>query len=205
MIKFSPFYIALLFLVHSSLSAQTVEQLNERIRVLEEKVRKLEGYHGIQSTTTSSSKPVQQTQSSYTPSTQTSSAVSSSSKKSSADREFMSKIIRARLFKKNLQTTGSGRSLTLLIAFTNTSRQDINAFKGTIVLSDNIGNDLVNFSIDLTKPITSLESESWFGEIPYKANNQGYAQLLSLDDQIIKTRLECEEIVFSDGSVKRVK
>jgi len=204
MIKSSPIYIALMFLIPTSIFSQTIEQLNERIRVLEERVKKLEGYHRTQTPTTAS-RPSPQTQSSYTPATQTSSAASSSSKKISADREYMSKVIRARLFKKNLQTTGSGRSLTLLIAFTNTSRQDINAFKGTIVLSDNIGNDLVSFSIDLTKPITSLESESWFGEIPYKASNRGYVQLLSLDDEVIKTRLDCEEIVFSDGTVKRVK
>ncbi len=204
MIKSSPIYIALMFLIPTSIFSQTIEQLNERIRVLEERVKKLEGYHRTQTPTTAS-RPSPQTQSSYTPATQTSSTASSSSKKSSADREYMSKVIRARLFKKNLQTTGSGRSLTLLIAFTNTSRQDINAFKGTIVLSDNIGNDLVSFSIDLTKPITSLESESWFGEIPYKASNRGYVQLLSLNDEVIKTRLDCEEIVFSDGTVKRVK
>ena len=205
MLKYSPLLISTLFLViTSSLPAQTIQQLNERIRVLEERVKKLESYHRTQTPTTAS-RPSPQTQSSYTPTTQTSSAVSSSSSKSSADREYMSKVIRARLFKKNLQNTSEGRSLTLLIAFTNTSRLDINAFKGTIVLSDNIGNDLVSFSIDLTKPITSLESESWFGEIPYKAHDQGYVQLLSLDDQIIKTRLECEEIFFSDGTVKRVK
>ncbi len=198
----APVTVALLF-ISTTCFAQTIEQLNERIRILEEKVRRLESFHNIQSNTQKSTTAVQQSTSSYTPVSKTTTPVSSAYKKVSADNGEMAKIIRARLFKKNMVSGADGKKITMLIALTNTSRININAFKGTVVLSDYTGEDLVSFSLDLAKPITSYDSESWFGEIPHRPADPGYVKFLSLKAEDIRTRLECEEIVFADGTVKK--
>lgn len=149
--------------------------------------------------TASSPEPIPEPIEEYTT---TSSSVTYSPSSSSSITD-LSKIIRARVFNKKIQNTVSGKRISVLIAFTNTTAKDITAVKGKIVLKDYIGNILTIFFLELNKYITSYDSKSWFGEIPYDPDNEGYKKLEYIQAEEIVVVLEPTEIVFSDGTIKR--
>lgn len=187
-----------------TINAQSYDALEKRIRVLEEKVANLEAINSLreipnssprqQSTPSAPSKPVTTQRTPAPTQTPVSQPV-----RTKAD---LTKLIRARLFKKNLESSSEGKAISLLIAFTNTGRDNIEQFKGTIQLTDMLGSNLFSFTISLDKPIASYDSESWFGEVPFDPANPGYTRAISLNAEEIRTSIIIDEVVFSDGTVQ---
>lgn len=193
------FVMCLLLGINNSYSQQ-YEHLEKRIRGLEEKVRYLESQLGVLSQKTQSNPPVSTNTSPSTSYTSTQQSETQTVPTKTASSEIpLTNIIRARLFKKKVERN----AMQLLIAFTNATRQNITAFKGTVLLKDYMGVELMSFLIEFTKPISSLESESWFGEIPYDPYNESHKNVISIRDEEIKIDLELTEVVYSDGTVKR--
>lgn len=194
-----------LFLVGTNYSfAQQCEHLEERIKILEERIRNLELQLNIRSTTVVNEYTVTTDESKYETYNKPSPDITpKSNKKIVSSKESISKIIRARVFKKKLQSTEIGkRGVSLLIALTNTTHKDIISFKGTVFCKDYSGIVLTSFPIEFNKLILSYNSESWFGEVPYDPLSEGYKVLLSTAAEDIKTSLELTEVVFSDGTVE---
>lgn len=154
------------------------------------------------SSNTSSSSYSSSTGAGYsTPKTSYSNSTNSSNTNTSPN-ETISKLIRSRLFKKQIGSKGQN-SVSLLIAFTNANHKDLKSFRGVIILKDFTNKELTRFPINVFKHIPSYESESWFGEVPYSPS-QGYRQLLSLNTDNIDMTVELKEIIYSDGSIKKV-
>ena len=119
----------------------------------------------------------------------------------------MRNLIKARVFKKTWDSSESGGKMSILIAFTNATHQDIVAFKGDIILKDYFGNDITRFFIEIKKHIPSYSSKSWFGEVPYEYQNvkNDFSQLRTIKVEELMTILEPREILFSDGTRKIAK
>jgi hypothetical protein len=119
----------------------------------------------------------------------------------------MKNLIKARVFKKTWESSESGGKMSILIAFTNTTPQDIVSFKGDIILKDYIGNDLTRFFIEINKLIPSYSSKSWFGEVPYKYQNvkNDFTQLRTIRVEELMAIMAPSEILFSDGTRKVAK
>lgn len=114
----------------------------------------------------------------------------------------MKYLIKARVFKKEWESSKSGSKMSILIAFTNTTPQDITSFKGDVILKDYIGNDLTRFFIEFDKHISSYGSKSWYGEVPYnyqKIKND-FTELRTIRVDELMTILEPKEILFADGT-----
>ncbi len=176
--------------------SQQNEHLEKRIRILEEKVRYLESQLGAMPQKTQSNTPVS---SPWTPKPTSHVETKTVPTKTASSEIPLTNVIKARLFKKKIERN----AMQLLIAFTNATRQNISSFKGTVVLKDYMGTDLMSFLIEFSKPITSLESESWFGEVPYNHLNENHKRVIGIVDEDVKIHMALTEVVYSDGTVKR--
>ena len=197
-------FIILLFvvLVRVDYPSAQCEHLERRIKLLEERIKVLELKLKLFHDSLGSDQPASYSneKSKYTPykerplqETKQISAKSVVTKK-----ELLSNFIKSRVLEKNIESTGKGKKVSLLIAYTNISRKDIVSFKGNLSLEDQSGDLLANYFIDIFLEIPSLESKSSFSEVPY---GSGYKRLYSMKVEDIKTSLNLTEIVFSDGTV----
>lgn len=199
--------IALLFLVSlwpvNTLFAQCqCDDLQQRIKALEEKVRILESRSGVSQTPVQSSSGIKQSDKdndgAWSASDNKSTAVSQQQVKS--DPKSIVNLVRARLFTKKQNAAESAANVAVLIAMTNSGYKDIASFKGTVVFFDSDNSKLLDFLIEFTRPIRSLSSESWYGEVPADPSNEGYKKFLSMKAEDIKTSITLSEVVFSDGT-----
>ena len=183
------------------------EQLEERVKILETKVKELESklnitYDSLENEqtigesldvekyNTNRKQPFQETK-------------QAPKRRVVTPSEPLSNLIKSRILEKEISSTGRGKGISLLIAYTNIGRKDIVSFKGTISLEDESGDLLTSYFIDVNLAIPSLESKSSFSEVPYSNQySTGFKRLYSMKVEEIKTSLKLTEIVFSDGTVR---
>lgn len=197
-------FIILLFVVMirvDSPSAQC-EHLEGRIRLLEERIRELEARLNISYDSLGSDQPVSDPNEEvkYAPykDRPLQETKQLSDERVVTKKELLSNFIKSRVLERNIESTGKGKRVSLLIAYTNISRKDIVSFKGNLSIEDQSGDLLATYFIDIFLEIPSLESKSSFSEVPYSS---GYKRLYSMKVDDIKTSLNLTEIVFSDGTI----
>lgn len=201
-------YVTFLFLIIAGVnySHAQCEHLEERIKILEDKINELESklsssYDSLENDQTTTrtleeskydtykKQPLQETK--QTP-----------KRRVVIPKKPLSNLIKSRILEKDITSTGKGKGVSLLIAYTNIGRKDIVSFKGTISLEDQSGDLLTSFFIDINLKIPSLESKSGFSKVPYSNQySKGFKRLYSMKVEEIKTSLILTEIVFSDGTV----
>jgi len=176
------------------------EDLEQKLRMLEEKVRQLESRLNM-----TASEPAQ-TRPSANPSSYDSWKSHQAQTpviKTETQEASLSGILKVRVLEKKMYSSETGRGVSLLIAYTNISRKNISAFKGTITVSDVYGNVLANYPLTVNNELPFLESKSWFSDVPnYGADSETYKKLLNTSVEDMKTTLDLKEVVFSDGTVK---
>jgi len=204
----SHFIILLLsVIIGNNLFAQC-EELEDRINVLEEKIAQLERKLNI-----STAPPAPEART--TPAVQEEERYPAvkkepvdetgplAGKRVTSQVESISNILKSRVLEKEVKSTGGGRGVSLLIAYTNIGRKDIVSFKGTIALEDESGDLLSSYFIDIYLSIPSLESKSAISEVPLSATySESYRKLFIMKAEEIKTSLNLTEIAFSDGTVR---
>ena len=201
-------FIILLFVVMIRVdypSAQC-EHLEGRIKLLEGRIRELEAKLNISYDSLESDQPASDSneEAKYAPykDRPLQETKQLSDERVVTKKELLSNFIKSRVLEKSIESTGKGKRVSLLIAYTNISRKDIVSFKGNLSLEDQSGDLLANYFIDIVLEIPSLESKSSFSEVPYTSfYSSGYKRLYSMKVEDIKTSLNLTEIVFSDGTV----
>jgi len=180
------------------------EELEQRLIMLEGKVRQLESRLNITTDTTenkTSAYTVKEKQSSYE--SWKSLEAQKPAVKTGTGEVSLSGILKVRVLEKKMYSSETGKGVSLLIAYTNISRKNVTAFKGIISVSDIYGNLLVTYPITVNNELPFLESKSWFSDVPnYGADAETYKRLLNTSVEDMKTTLEVKEVVFSDGTVK---
>ena len=191
--------ITMLTVTTGTVSARN-EDLEQRLRALEEKVTFMEKTLGIvpPGVSVEATTPVE------TLPEQASAPAASPHRTVETSRiDPLSNVLKSRILEKEARATGEGRGVSLLIAYTNIGRKDIVSFKGTILLEDRSGVLLTGYFIEMELSIPSLESKSGFSTVPViQEYMAGYKRLFDMNPEDIKVTLNLVEITFSDGMVR---
>lgn len=113
----------------------------------------------------------------------------------------------AKLFTKKIHSgaAGEGDKFGFLITLSNSGSVDIRSFKGDLIFKDPSGNAVLEFFVDIEKPIPAGGTNTWYGGIAYDSTKENHRRIVNMDPGEVTLDIDLKEIQFSDGSRKVLK